>query len=120
MLSKRESLRIKRHNRIRKKVFGKEGKFRLCVFKSIKHIYAQIIDDVSRKTILTASTLSKEMKGKFKNGGNVKAAEMVGSLIARKCLEKGIKEVVFDRGGYIYHGNIKTLADAARKEGLVF
>lgn len=120
MLKKKESLRIKRHRRIRKKIFGSEGRYRLCFSKSLKHIYTQIIDDVAGKTILTVSTLSKELKGKNKNSDNIKAAEMVGNLIAKKCLEKNIKKVVFDRGGYIYHGKVKTLADAARKEGLVF
>ena len=92
----------------------------MCIKRSLKHTYAQLVDDVTGKTLLTVSTLSKELKGKLKTGDNQAAAEAIGSLLAKKCIEKGIKNIVFDRSGYIYHGKVKKLAEAARKEGLVF
>lgn len=109
-----------RHKRLRKKIKGTAERPRLCVFKSLNHIYAQIIDDDAGHTLVSASTLSPELKGKYKHGGNIEAAKLVGQLIARKALEKGIKKVVFDRGGHKYHGAVKALADAARAEGLEF
>lgn len=93
---------------------------RLSVCRTLKHIYAQIIDDGQSKTLVAASSLSPDLEGKVKSGGNQAAAEAVGALIAQKALEKGIKAVVFDRGGHVYHGRIKALADAARKAGLQF
>jgi large subunit ribosomal protein L18 len=93
---------------------------RLSIARTLSHIYAQIIDDGNSKTIVAASTLSPDLKGKLKAGGNIAAAEAVGTLIAQKALAKNIKEVVFDRGGHVYHGRIKALADAARKAGLSF
>ena len=104
---------------MRKKVRGTEQRPRLCVFKSARHIYAQLIDDLSQRTIATATTLSKEIKlggGK----GNKEAAKAIGTLIAKKSLDKGIEKVVFDRNGFLYHGRVKALADAAREEGLKF
>ena len=118
--NRRVATRYKRHRRIRKRVMGTAQRLRLNVFRSLKHIHVQIIDDVSRVTRLTVSSLSPEFKGKFKNGGNILAAEAVGALAGEKALALGIKEVVFDRGGYLYHGRIKALADAARKAGLQF
>jgi large subunit ribosomal protein L18 len=112
--------RQRRHVRIRKKVFGTGEKPRLSIFKSLSHIYAQIIDDVSGKTLITASTTEKTVKAGLKHGGNVEAAEEVGASIAARALEKNIKAVVFDRGGYQYHGCVKALADAAREKGLTF
>lgn len=109
-----------RHERIRKKIRGTAERPRLSVFKSLNHIYTQIIDDDAGHTLVSASTLSPELKGKIRHGGNIEAAKLVGKLIARKALEKGIKKVVFDRGGHKYHGAIKALADAARSEGLEF
>lgn len=109
-----------RHLRIRKKISGTPERPRLNVFRSNQHIYAQLIDDTKGVTLVSASTLDAELKNVIENGGNVEAAEKVGALIARRALEKGIKEVVFDRGGYPYHGRVKALAEAARQEGLQF
>ncbi|MGA1846812.1 50S ribosomal protein L18 [Deferribacter abyssi] len=116
----RSEARLKRHKRIRKKVFGTEKRPRLCVFKSNKYIYAQIIDDLNGNTLVAASSLEPEMKNKFSGRINLESAKAVGKLIAERALEKGIKQVVFDRGGYIYHGRVKALADAAREAGLEF
>ncbi|SFB19869.1 50S ribosomal protein L18 [Clostridium frigidicarnis] len=110
--------RTRRHLRVRKKVSGTAERPRLCVYRSEKHIYVQIIDDVSRKTLVAASSLDKEFTGKL--GGNKEAAKLVGELIAKKALDNGIKNVVFDRGGYIYHGRIQELAAGAREAGLEF
>jgi large subunit ribosomal protein L18 len=93
---------------------------RLNVFRSLKHVYAQVIVDGAGKTLASASTLSPELRGSFRYPGNVDAAKKVGDLIAKKCLEKGIQKVVFDRSGYLYHGRIKALAEAARTSGLTF
>ena len=101
--------------RIRRKVTGTSDRPRLAVFKSLKHIYVQLIDDASGRTIVSASTHEKDTKG-----ANSAAAKAVGELIAQKAKAKGVKQVVFDRGGYLYHGNIKALADAARENGLEF
>lgn len=121
MINKTEKNKIRKriHLRVRKKVNGTTERPRLNVFRSLKNIYAQIIDDTSGHTLISASTLDEALKGKA-NGGNKEAATLVGTLIAEKALEKGIKKVVFDRGGYIYHGRVKELADAARKAGLEF
>lgn len=109
-----------RHLRIRKKISGTPERPRLNVYRSNQHIYAQLIDDTKGVTLVSASTLDAELKDVIENGGNVEAAEKVGALIAKRALEKGIKEVVFDRGGYPYHGRVKALAEAARQEGLQF
>jgi len=109
--------RIKRHMRIRNKISGTAERPRLNVFRSNKNIYAQIIDDLSGKTLAAASTLDKEIEG---NGGNKEAAKEVGKLVAKRAADKGITEVVFDRGGYVYHGRVKELADGAREGGLKF
>ena len=106
--------------RIRKKVAGTAVRPRLAVFRSDKHIYAQVIDDGSGTTIAHASTLDADVKANVKRGGTVDAAKVVGGAIARRLKSKGIEDVVFDRGGYLYHGRIKALADAARKGGLNF
>jgi large subunit ribosomal protein L18 len=113
-------VRLRVHERIRKKLSGTESRPRLCVFRSNKHIYAQIVDDSKGTTLTAASTLDVDAKGKVKNGGNVAAAKAVGTLVAKRALEKGIQSVLFDRGGYIYHGRVKALADAAREAGLKF
>lgn len=113
----RQEARRRRHLRIRKKVFGTAERPRLSVFRSEKNIYAQIIDDVAQRTLVAASSLDKEFNGL---GSNKQAAREVGKIIAAKALEKGIKSVVFDRGGYIYHGRIKELAEGAREAGLEF
>jgi len=106
---------------VRRKVKLAAGtRARLSVFRSSKHIYAQLIDDLKGETIAAASTMEKTMRGEGKKGTNVEAAKAVGKLIAERAKEKGIKDVVFDRGGYLYHGRIKALADAAREGGLNF
>ena len=112
--------RLKRHLRVRKKISGTPARPRLSVYRSSKHIYAQLIDDISGRTLVSASTVDKELAGQVKNGGNVEAARMVGQLIAKRAKEKGYEAVVFDRGGYLYHGRIQALADAAREGGLEF
>ncbi len=109
-----------RHLRVRKKIEGTQERPRLNVFRSSKHMYAQIIDDTNGVTIVAASTLDKELREDVSNGGNVEAARRVGQLIAQRAQEKGLKNVVFDRGGYLYHGRIQALADAAREAGLEF
>jgi len=116
----RETARKARHIRVRKKIFGTAGKPRLNIYRSLKHIYAQVIDDFEGKTIASASTIDRELKGKIGSGCNIEAAKAVGELIARRAVEKGVKQVVFDRGGYLYHGRVKALADSAREGGLQF
>jgi len=116
----RKALRAKKRFRVRKKITGSADRPRLNVFRSIKNIYAQIIDDERGVTLVAASTLAPELKGKLTTGGNTAAAVAVGDLLAKKAVEAGIKRVVFDRAGYIYHGRIKALADAARAGGLEF
>ncbi|WEK53794.1 MAG: 50S ribosomal protein L18 [Candidatus Cohnella colombiensis] len=111
--------RLKRHLRVRKKITGTNERPRLSVFRSSKHIYAQLIDDVKGVTIVSASTLDKELAG-IGNGGNVESASKVGELVAKRAKDKGYENVVFDRGGYLYHGRIQALADAAREAGLQF
>lgn len=112
--------RLRRHKRIRKTVSGSAQRPRLSVFRSLKHIYAQIINDSEGKTLVSASSLDKELKGLAKTGGNLEAAKLVGSLVAKRAMESGIKKVAFDRGGYFYHGRVKAVADAAREAGLEF
>ncbi len=116
----RHERREKRHRRVRKKVFGTPERPRLCVYKSLRYIYAQIIDDTKGHTLVAASSLEKELREKLKSTKNIEAAREVGKLIAKRALEKGIKKVVFDRGGYPYHGRVAALADAAREGGLEF
>lgn len=114
----RNDRRVKRHLRVRKNLIGTPEKPRLCVFRSNKNISAQIIDDVNGNTLVSASTLEKELKGE--NGGNKEAAKKVGELIAKRALDKGIEDVAFDRGGFLYHGRVKELAEGAREAGLKF
>lgn len=116
----RNAVRLKKHARIRNKIKGTPERPRLNVFRSLKNIYAQIIDDTTGNTLVSASTLDKALRGTLKYGGNKEAARAVGKLVAERALEKGIKKVVFDRGGYLYHGRVKELADAAREAGLDF
>ena len=116
----RKVVRRRRHIRVRKKVNGTTQRPRLNVYRSLKHIYAQVIDDSCGCTLVAASTLDKELKDSVEFGGNKQAAQEVGKLIAKKAIEKGIKTVVFDRGGCIYHGRVKALAEAAREAGLEF
>ncbi len=116
----RAKARIKRHYRIRNHVKGTPQKPRLAVFRSNSHIYAQIIDDTIGHTLVAASTMEADIKAKVEQTANVDAAVAVGTAIAKKAADKGITTVVFDRGGYIYHGKVKALADAAREGGLQF
>ncbi|MFD2657869.1 MULTISPECIES: 50S ribosomal protein L18 [Gracilibacillus] len=114
----KNSVRKKRHQRIRKNLFGTQERPRLNVFRSNKHIYAQLIDDVNNVTLVSASTVDNELN--LEATGNVEAAKQVGELIAKRAIDKGLTNVVFDRGGYLYHGRVKSLADAAREAGLEF
>ena len=119
MIKKKSSnvARIKRHQRVRKNISGTAERPRLSVYRSLNHIYAQIIDDTKGTTLVSASSLEKDFEG---YGGNIDGAKAVGNLVAKKALEKGIKAVVFDRGGYIYHGRVAALAEGAREGGLDF
>ena len=112
--------RLQRHKRVRRKITGTTQRPRLCVFRSSNNIYAQIIDDANRVTLTAASSLDAEVKGAVNHGGNKEAAKMVGEMIAKRAIEKGITEVVFDRGGCLYHGRVQVLAEAAREAGLKF
>ncbi len=112
--------RLRRHRRVRKHVSGTSERPRLSVFRSTNHIYAQLIDDTKGVTIASASTLDPELKSQISTGGNIEAAKKVGELIAKRASEKKIEQVIFDRGGFLYHGRVKALADAARGAGLKF
>ncbi|SFM41459.1 large subunit ribosomal protein L18 [Gracilibacillus orientalis] len=114
----KNSVRKKRHQRIRKNLFGTEERPRLNVFRSNKHIYAQLIDDVNNVTLVSASTVDNDLN--LEATGNVEAAKQVGEVVAKRAFDKGFTNVVFDRGGYLYHGRVKSLADAAREAGLEF
>ncbi|OFW75537.1 MAG: 50S ribosomal protein L18 [Alicyclobacillus sp. RIFOXYA1_FULL_53_8] len=116
----RNLARQRRHLRVRKRIQGSAARPRLNVFRSNKHIYAQVIDDVSGQTLVSASTRDKELTGAVENGGSVEAAKKVGELVAKRALDKGLSAVVFDRGGYLYHGRVQALAEAAREAGLQF
>ena len=122
MVSKksRTDVRLKKHRRIRNRISGTAERPRLAVFRSNNHMYAQIIDDTVGNTLVSASTLQKEVKAELEKTNNVDAAAHLGTVIAKKALEKGINTVVFDRGGFIYQGKVKALADAAREAGLDF
>jgi len=119
-IKRKEDARLRRRKRIRKHIVGTSQKPRLCVYRSLNHIYVQAIDDMHGKTLISASSLDPELKDKIAKTGNKEAAKLVGELIARKCKQKGIEKVVFDRSGYLYHGRVKALAEAARASGLVF
>ena len=120
MVSKesRSKVRAKKHMRIRNRFSGTAERPRLAVFRSNNHVYAQVIDDVNGTTLVSASTLEKDIKAELKNTDDQAAATKIGDVVAKRALEKGIKAVVFDRGGYIYHGKVKALAEAAREAGL--
>ena len=122
MVSKksRSVVRVNKHRKIRNRLNGTAECPRLAVFRSNNHMYAQIIDDTVGNTLVSASTLQKDVKANLEKTNNVEAAAALGKVIAEKALEKGIKEVVFDRGGFVYHGKIQALADAAREAGLEF
>ena len=122
MVSKksRQEVRVKKHMKTRNRFSGTAERPRLAVFRSNNHMYAQIIDDVAGATLVSASTLEKEVKGELSKTNDVEAAAYIGTLIGKRAVEKGIKEVVFDRGGFIYQGKVQALADAAREAGLEF
>lgn len=119
-IKSRNDRRLARHKRVRKDLHGTPERPRLCVFRSNKNISVQIIDDVNGVTLASASTLDKELKGQIEYGGNKEAARKVGEAIAKRALDKGIETVAFDRGGFLYHGRVKELADGAREAGLKF
>ena len=122
MVSKesRQEVRVKKHMKIRNRFSGTAERPRLAVFRSNNHMYAQIIDDTVGNTLVAASTLEKDVKAELEKTNNVEAAAYLGTVIAKRAIEKGIEEVVFDRGGFIYHGKIAALAEAAREAGLKF
>jgi len=117
---RKQALRERRHERVRKKVSGTSERPRLAVFRSEHHIYAQVIDDTAGRTLAAASTMDKGLKSEVTYGGNVEAAKRVGQLLAERAKESGVTRVVFDRGGFAYHGRVAALADAARESGLEF
>ncbi len=116
----RQEIRQRKHIRVRKKVFGTPERPRLCVYRSLNHIYAQVIDDMQGRTLVAASTLAPELRAGDGIGKNLEAARSVGKLIAERALAQGITRVVFDRGGNLYHGRVAALAEAAREQGLDF
>jgi large subunit ribosomal protein L18 len=116
----RNAHRERVHERVRRRVAGTPARPRLCVYRSLGHIYAQVIDDQSGRTLVSASSLDKETRGQTKGGGNVAAAKVVGKVVAERARAAGIQQVVFDRGGYMYHGRVQALANAAREAGLNF
>jgi large subunit ribosomal protein L18 len=117
--TRKEALKA-RHTRVRRKISGTADRPRLAVFRSNQHIYAQLIDDVAQQTVASASTVDPDLKSKVESGATCAASEAVGKLIAQRALKQGIESVVFDRGGNLYHGRVKALADAARAAGLAF
>jgi len=116
----RNSERRRIHKRIRNKISGSTERPRLCVYRSSRYIYAQIVDDSQGKTLAAASTIEKDLRGECKGTGNIEASKLVGKKIAERAKSKGIETVVFDRGGYLYHGRVKAVAEAARESGLKF
>jgi large subunit ribosomal protein L18 len=116
----KKAARKRRHHRIRNKITGTPFRPRMVVNRSLKNMYVQIIDDLSGETLVSASTVDEQIKNELENCGNVEAAKKVGELVAERALEKDIKEVVFDRAGYKYHGRVKAVAEAAREKGLKF
>ncbi len=119
-MDKKELIRIKRHRRLRLRIIGTMQRPRLSVHRSLTNLYGQVIDDSSNQTLFSLSTRDKEIKAKFPYGGNIKAATFFGEVFSRKAREKGITSIIFDRGGYLYHGRVKAFAEALRKGGLVF
>jgi large subunit ribosomal protein L18 len=119
-VAQREGARKRRHRRVRKRVIGTSQRPRFNVFRSLKHIYAQVIDDTRGHTLAAVSTLDPELRDKVKGLTKTEQAKLVGGLLAKRALERGVKEVAFDRGGYKYHGRVKSLAEAAREGGLEF
>ncbi|MDD4899530.1 MAG: 50S ribosomal protein L18 [Candidatus Omnitrophica bacterium] len=120
MKNHKEQLRLKRHKRILMKIFGTAERPRLVIRRSLQNFHAQLIDDTKRKSIISLSTLDKQVKAKAPSGGNNKAAVALGEVLALRLKEKGVTQVIFDRAGYLYHGRVKSFADALRKGGLKF
>lgn len=120
MKNKKDLLRLKRHRRIRLRAYGSQSSPRLTIQRSLKNLYAQVIDDTKNKTIFSSSTLDKEIRQKFPYAGNIKAAEFFAEVFAGKLKDEGIKKIVFDRAGYLYHGRIKAFAESLRKQGIEF
>lgn len=120
MIDKKELKRIYRHQRIRQKVVGTGDRPRVCVHRSLKNIYVQVVDDNARKILFGMSTRNASVHSELKNGGNINAASRLGEIFAVEAQKKGIRKVCFDRGGYLYHGRVKAFADAARKGGMEF
>lgn len=120
MIINKEHRRVLRQRRIRKKICGTTAQPRLCVHRSHKNFYAQVIDDSSGKVLCSMSTLAKDLRNQIKTGGDLKAAETLGEVFARELKKKGIQKIAFDRGGYLYHGRVKAFAESARKGGLEF
>ncbi len=118
--SQREIGRKRRQQRVRKKIWGTDARPRVCVYRSLKHIYAQVISDERGATLTSVSTLSQELKGKLSKSKGLEAAKQVGQLLAQICKEKKITNVIFDRNGFLFHGRVKALAEAAREGGLIF
>lgn len=116
----RKKIRVKKHYRMRRHIVGSQDRSRLCVFRSNLHMYAQIIDDTKGCTLVAASTVDPDVKSQIKKTDNVEAATVVGTVLAKRAVEKGIEKVIFDRGGFLYHGKVKALAEAAREAGLQF
>ncbi len=112
--------RIRRHKRIRKKILGTEARPRLCVYRGLSNVQAQLVDDINERTLVSVSTQDKDFKKKITYGGNVKAAQLLGEILAERAKKKGVTEVVFDRAGFIYHGRVKALAESCREHGLRF
>jgi large subunit ribosomal protein L18 len=119
-VNRKVGARARRRKRVRKRVKGTPERPRLSVFRSLRHTYAQVIVDTTGQTLVSASTLNREIRGELTRTGNTEAAKKVGELIARKSIERGIKMVIFDRDGYLYHGRVRALAEAARENGLIF
>jgi len=120
MKSQKELVRLKRHRRLVLRMHGTPEVPRLIIHRSLKNLQVQMVDDTAHKTLFSLSTLDKEMKQKFPCAGNIKAAELFGEIFARRAIEKGFQKIIFDRGGYLYHGRIKAFADSLRKGGLKF
>jgi large subunit ribosomal protein L18 len=115
-----QEARTRRHIRVRKKVTGTSARPRLCVYRSLRYIYAQVIDDSAGHTVVSASSVDPEVRTQINGKTKTESADIIGTIVAKRALDKGVKKVVFDRGGYKYHGRVKILADAARKTGLEF
>jgi len=120
MHNKKEILRLKRHRRILQRIQGSSQRPRLVIRRSLKHLHASVVDDEKNKILFSVSTFDKAVKEKFPSAGNIKAAQMLGELLALRAKEKGVTQIIFDRAGYLYHGRVRAFADALRKGGIQF